>query len=1007
MTKTPRGLANWHHELARQFSDLASRRAEGNWPVFALEHGLDNAGVEALKLDVRGSLAGGRLGSLFGEHPTSETYLPWIVYAAEFGYEYSGDEYWPSFAASTKGWQDSNDARRFFRRSFERFANAYRGARPTGGWAAKFNNIAWPVTHGVVAKVLQRHLAKLLYEQRFVVPQYLAQHKISELGKHLRHSSAAYSDRFRVFADNEELLGQIAAALLVEKAGEERLISAATLDRIVADINEERAAGEWLHEARSTANRFRVRGLGTPGMRTSALGFPAISLPDSRSPATPHASHATAPISGVRVQLVPGRTAEWDLRIEVPDLTALVSDYSHIAGVLQGRARLFGSSRPLASGMFLHGGTQPVQVPAWPPAGEPFLYFDSTPGDLRPILNGLFCPTQLDPWLFKIGSDGRATLVKQRFVNPGCSYVLLSRATYERPAPQFRRVAVACTGVTALQFDVPNHLDDLWPVLLERLGLQPSMSLTVWPAGYPAAAWDSAGGAEWLIGEEIILGIATDHPVRALRVELDADAPREMPVSHPGGQPIFLSLGREQSRGRHRVLVQTVPQAPGTERLSGSLEFLVRTPRPLPTGQCRQAALLFVIDPPAPTLEDVWANRVDLQLNGPPGQPVKATICLGARGTDKQQIERASDLHLPIDRGAWRQMIEKIRNDKAVQDAYDAAYLATVTLDAGLLGKVSLRAERAFTPLRWIVRAAGERLTARLVDDTGEDDAEVTYFGCQSPDSGVRLSYADATKGLPAVAPGGLFVAATDDASASIVVSPPLRVLRGLEALGLTVVPKTVGLAPGELAALLKCIRRWEEARVTGSALSSINRERVLTRLMAHFAGAVAGESWRRLEADALADPERALSMMRHYLVQSTPSLLPPALLRPAEAFGSVEVLERVNGLTDLMLDLLPDLSPTIALRVTSRLSAADESPQARRDRARMLFEFALRAATSPSATITYAGPHLKAGIRLLLDHPEVLRIARFCALSVHDARASGVVTRAGVYSGWEWTCAS
>ena len=66
-------------------------------PLFGLEHGLIQAEVRrARKRTVRAHIAHRR--------PSQNHWLAWIVYSAELGYRYSGDEYWQTFEQETPGW---------------------------------------------------------------------------------------------------------------------------------------------------------------------------------------------------------------------------------------------------------------------------------------------------------------------------------------------------------------------------------------------------------------------------------------------------------------------------------------------------------------------------------------------------------------------------------------------------------------------------------------------------------------------------------------------------------------------------------------------------------------------------------------------------------------------------------------------------------------------------------------------------------------------------------------
>jgi hypothetical protein len=91
-------LLTWHNRLSEHFEVLAAERLGNDWPVFALEHGLSDSDVHLLENEVKASL--------IAQQPNRRVFLPWVVYAAEFGYQYSGDEYWQSFTEKTPGWKN-------------------------------------------------------------------------------------------------------------------------------------------------------------------------------------------------------------------------------------------------------------------------------------------------------------------------------------------------------------------------------------------------------------------------------------------------------------------------------------------------------------------------------------------------------------------------------------------------------------------------------------------------------------------------------------------------------------------------------------------------------------------------------------------------------------------------------------------------------------------------------------------------------------------------------------
>ena len=120
-------LAVLHQQLDAHFRVLREQRDDvgKSAPIFALEHGLSESELALLKTAVRSSVR---------PYFPPASWLPFVVYAAEAGYEYSGEEYWPTFESLTPGWSEYGD-RDYVRRQFREFKERYGGAEPTGRWA--------------------------------------------------------------------------------------------------------------------------------------------------------------------------------------------------------------------------------------------------------------------------------------------------------------------------------------------------------------------------------------------------------------------------------------------------------------------------------------------------------------------------------------------------------------------------------------------------------------------------------------------------------------------------------------------------------------------------------------------------------------------------------------------------------------------------------------------------------------------------------------------------------
>src|SRR4051794_34099538 len=120
-------LREWHTRLERHFRDLCqARKVDGGHPLYVLEHGLATAEVAELSEEVRAAIRTGP--------PSNVFWLPWVVYAAELGYRFAGEEYWQTFEDRTPGWVQ-NSERDWLRDKFRRFARLFYGAEPKGAWA--------------------------------------------------------------------------------------------------------------------------------------------------------------------------------------------------------------------------------------------------------------------------------------------------------------------------------------------------------------------------------------------------------------------------------------------------------------------------------------------------------------------------------------------------------------------------------------------------------------------------------------------------------------------------------------------------------------------------------------------------------------------------------------------------------------------------------------------------------------------------------------------------------
>jgi hypothetical protein len=185
-------LEKWQERLERHFESLSRVRAGSGFPIFALEHNLNNEQLSEIS-----SLLRSRLKARLSLSPH---WLLWVIYATERGYSYKGDEYWQSFEEQTPEWEFGD--RYKVVPWFSKFRSAYDGVVPSGPWATHFRIIAWPITHAILPRYLQRQFARMLYDLRFRLAS-LKTVTPAVIGRLLAAHGHFASTRFRNFSNRK------------------------------------------------------------------------------------------------------------------------------------------------------------------------------------------------------------------------------------------------------------------------------------------------------------------------------------------------------------------------------------------------------------------------------------------------------------------------------------------------------------------------------------------------------------------------------------------------------------------------------------------------------------------------------------------------------------------------------------------------------------------------------------------------------------------------------------
>lgn len=971
-------LDNYQSNLETHFKHLMCYRSKKapDRPVFGLEHGLDESALADLCSGIRKEIQ--------QRQPSWNHRLPWMVYAAELGYIYSGDEYWQTFEAETPGWEIYGD-RHWIRRCFLDFKKNYDGAQPTGPWARHFSIICWPITHAILPKDLQRQLAQILYELRFSLSSQVLESPM-RLGELIAARSWKASRRFQQLAEEPLFLGQIATALLLQDSDStSAIIDIRTLQRISADVNRERGARTWLRGARQSAQRRiqfnKLHGHSTgekeTGKESDNISAAGISGQPSIEP---------------RLIMRPLSSRKWELLLELPDLSHLSAASLSLNEALNSTGFFVaGSSGRRSPGRRLMYGGQRVALKSWPGSSESLIRLEQSIPDIDRLLETecLLRPASIR--LFKIARDGLAYELKTCNVRPRQRYVLLAEDDLQLPAgPCFGTAMIECKGVNATELLIKDTIPPDLAKTLSEIGIGQTTSISVWPAGVTPSRWDGEGNAEWLSTERVRLGIQSEHHVKSFEVDLGFELV-EIPPSELG-KPVFVELP-ELDPGSYLVVIRG-KHDDADQIESATLQINVRDPRLPSLGYSDDSPLLVVLDPSLPTLEQLWEGQIECSIYGPPSR----NVCIGLeffhKGSTKPIFSKDGPfMPLAVSSRQWRDYCNKhFKSDRSTQNAFDDAQSCIVNVNARELGVFSFTIEREFTPVRTVVRRVQNDFYLRVSDDSGsEQEPMLTKYDFDDADIGRLQELTDYLKIDGKRTSPGLYVAQCGDYYSSVIIPPAVRTFQDLN-VECSVSKRSRSV--GEVKVLLEKAHHWGSGRVTGSILSFYMKRQVLDRFFGEILALIAGQKWSEGEHSLEQAPSVSpLACMTPFIKKQREVELSEHIHRNSDSLSMRSPRERVQFMASAVNSFLQDTMPKPAIP-----GHAIDSEEA----FTWLCELSLRIASANWNVYTWAGTMLVGGINYLLEAPSLARAARFIVLCLGHIEEPEEV-RSFVYQGWTW----
>lgn len=952
-------LEKWQERLENHFESLARIREGSGFPIFALEHGLNDDEIKEIS-----SLLHSRLKS---RHPLFPYWLLWAIYAAERGYTYNGDEYWRSFEEQTPAWM-SEDRYKLVP-WFKQFQKTYDGVVPSGRWAEHFNIIAWPITHAILPQYLQRQFAKVLYDLRFHLV-HLAEPDPITIGQMLAVNAGHTSTRFQKFLQQEELTGRIVLSLLgTAPAKGKEPIYPPTLQRIVSDLEQVRRAREWLKETRRVVTKFKGIGHGT-----GPFGYrPRPSHGDDTAPDIGQSSIQPSLLLGHRG----GGT--WSVRLEVPSFRSVATLNTEVLSFLKRtRCRVNGAPDIKPAGWILSGNRKSI-LKSWPDPDKPLIQFTQSHEKIDHLLESE-CRLSSGPvWLFKIAQDGNAREITGHIVRPGSNYIIVTTGTLPESHAFIRPCHVDCDGVRATRLSIPSSVsadDTAW---LNQLRLQVARTIHVWPAGLPGRDWDGEGRSEWLTTEMPCFGIVHDHPVDAYVLRLNDGAETAIKASE-AGEPIFVRVAPLPA-GTHSLTVNaqlstSLSAVTSLSDAEGFVQLRVREPEPWIPGVVSHPCLITTLDPHDADLDLLWRNEVNLSVLGPEGRTVTCTVSLTSRDGREILSERIGDpVELPVKPEMWRNKFGQFLRHEQNTWSYLEASSGSLVIAGEELGCCAFQFEHEVLPLRWVLHRDHRNLVLRLIDDTGEEntDLSIFFFSMERPLKEERRVPDKVLKGIVVPAPGGLFHAQRGEHCATVMVSTG-QTTKSFKDLSITPTFSDSRKDSNDLVLCLQHLELWNNARLYGP-IASVRQERVIVGLLDEIYGRLCGANWTRREVAFRENPEgqQAIDTLQY-------------------------AVDKYSGFADALRMGCPKMGDDMAevSRWYASLAALYRiSPK------RKLCDFALRLASQPHRLFETVGVD---EMRILLGQvkskPAIVRGARLLALLSAN---QGRIRATRMLPRWEW----
>jgi hypothetical protein len=781
-------LAGVSTHLQNRYAALAALRAPLRIPVYAFEHDLPPAQIADLKAEASRKLQ--------REGLRDADWLIWIALAAEAGYSYAGEEFWPQLETTTEEWRP-NDRRNKLREWYRSFRKRFQGPIPVGRWAEHFSIISWPVANAVLPVYLQTLFARHLYDFREEVAGQAAREPVG-IGDLLHRRYLGNSSRLEDFLEQTELTTQVVLALRDEDQGEATSrISPGALARIVGDLSRRREAREYLSEARNVlrAGRVRFAGSGRVGARSvSETKVPTVSVPR---------------FAAIRTE--DGVT----LAVTIPRVDTAMADAGLSAALLRSaRVRFAGpNERWSPADILLTWAGRERELAAFPATDALIFDVSGATDQLSMMLKPSMQIEERPFWLLRRQTDGIFYEVLGAQVRALQSYILICRGPVPdniAAAAGFRQLPIKGGGAFAYSFDNGPVIGESPRQAFHQIGISVALGAIIDPVGLNPRIGLS-GRPVWLSTETIAFRCSADFPVEAYIIGLNG----EPSASISAVDKDFLFSISGLVKGNYTLTVGALPKSSATQAPKvHPTDYLFEVEAPQPwQASVRERAGIRLICAPNATFDSILGRRTSISILGPVGRKVSWSLELFDASGHIFKASQAKSLAVTASPDDVANGLRKLAEGQ--EDAIESAYRVDIVAAIDELGRQVRSFPHKATPVRWLYDAKTNKI--RLIDElTHEKPLEVRVFALNEPLRGVKIAVADAIAGVAVSAPGALLEAKLDKRTYCLLATTPQRRVDSFSGLQIqqTLTKETDDAR--SLRALIRGIRRWERARAVG-----------------------------------------------------------------------------------------------------------------------------------------------------------------------------------------------